>query len=493
MAEPAATVDVILGLIKAHGLRIAAVDERTDVGKLLRDAIVAAPDMRRVPGRRRGPKGVRVDLLHIGAPDGDALAELDRDWPALAPRALVIGEGAGRPALERAFRRYAEVGVLLLTLPEPALAALTESEELADGLAAAGWMAVPPVKARTPAPKGRSVRLLHRAAGPTPAPLTTGDTPEAVADALGAYAQQRRPGHIRRHLFEEAVVYGDMTLVGQEGLVREMRRLVDAERSKMTRARFADRPLPRVEAGLLIGVSSHSNYFHWVTESLFSLWLAKRSLGLGELPGVTPPLEPYAVETLTLLGLSDAVLAIAPDEARRFGQLVVLSPVFGDLASAPSSLILGLYDDLLGAALGGVRAPKPTRRLYISRADSLNRPLQHETALAAALESQGFETIVLSGRSLSEQARLFAEAAVVVGPHGAGLTNLGFCRPGTKVLELTPSHYFNSCFLGLSHIAGLDHRVYVGTAHGKTPLRHKRVWSVRLDEVLAVTDALVRD
>jgi capsular polysaccharide biosynthesis protein len=39
-----------------------------------------------------------------------------------------------------------------------------------------------------------------------------------------------------------------------------------------------------------------------------------------------------------------------------------------------------------------------------------------------------------------QQATLFASAATVVAPHGAGLANLVFCAPGTRVVELiTPA------------------------------------------------------
>jgi capsular polysaccharide biosynthesis protein len=37
--------------------------------------------------------------------------------------------------------------------------------------------------------------------------------------------------------------------------------------------------------------------------------------------------------------------------------------------------------------------------------------------------------------------RLMAEARLVVGVHGAGLTNAIFCRPGTAMLEITSTQY----------------------------------------------------
>jgi hypothetical protein len=78
------------------------------------------------------------------------------------------------------------------------------------------------------------------------------------------------------------------------------------------------------------------------------------------------------------------------------------------------------------------------RRIYISRQDSHVRRVLNEAALAPVLSEYGFETVELSRLSLDAQAALFGEASHVAGVHGAGLTNLLFARPGTKVLEILP-------------------------------------------------------
>ena len=45
--------------------------------------------------------------------------------------------------------------------------------------------------------------------------------------------------------------------------------------------------------------------------------------------------------------------------------------------------------------------------------------------------------------SVAEQVELFVYADVVVAPHGAGLTNLLFCREGTRIVEIFPPTYIN--------------------------------------------------
>jgi capsular polysaccharide biosynthesis protein len=48
--------------------------------------------------------------------------------------------------------------------------------------------------------------------------------------------------------------------------------------------------------------------------------------------------------------------------------------------------------------------------------------------------------------SYEEQVAIFANADVILAPHGAGLTNLTFCKPSTKVIEI-----FNTKFKGQVH------------------------------------------
>jgi capsular polysaccharide biosynthesis protein len=56
-----------------------------------------------------------------------------------------------------------------------------------------------------------------------------------------------------------------------------------------------------------------------------------------------------------------------------------------------------------------------------------------------------------------ESHRDFAEAAIVVGGSGSGLTGLAFCQPGTKVLELIPTDHVYPYYYTLCDAAGLEY------------------------------------
>jgi capsular polysaccharide biosynthesis protein len=102
--------------------------------------------------------------------------------------------------------------------------------------------------------------------------------------------------------------------------------------------------------------------------------------------------------------------------------------------------------------------PAPPRALiYISRRDSPARRVENEDEVIACLEPYGFKIVTLSGMSVAAQAALFASARAVVGPHGAGMANLLFCKPGAIVLEFFSPLYVNFCYWTLARGADLTY------------------------------------
>lgn len=97
------------------------------------------------------------------------------------------------------------------------------------------------------------------------------------------------------------------------------------------------------------------------------------------------------------------------------------------------------------------------RRIYIARSQARRRRLVDETALIERLAADGFAAITLEDMPFLDQVRLFAGADIVVGLHGAGLSNLVFASPGTKVLEFLPEAWPHPCFSQLAKRSNLDY------------------------------------
>ncbi len=99
-----------------------------------------------------------------------------------------------------------------------------------------------------------------------------------------------------------------------------------------------------------------------------------------------------------------------------------------------------IYDSVVGLFLENFSPRPQSRRLYISRNKATRRRILNEDALLPVLERHGFETLYLEDMSIREAAESFRAASHVLAPHGAGLANLIFAQPGTRVMEMHGAH-----------------------------------------------------
>ena len=191
------------------------------------------------------------------------------------------------------------------------------------------------------------------------------------------------------------------------------------------------------------------NYYHWLIEDLPLVLRAHASVPTTGLlafgPGITDRhrtvashLEVPLTEAPLLVRLQDQVLP------GRASDSFFIHPV--DLASLRN----------FGLSVTSGAAPRLENypdRVYVSRSRS-RRPLADEVRLKGLLSDAGFSVVHLEEMPWLEQIRHFQNAGIVAGPHGAGLSNLVFARPGTTVIELTVGSMFNRCFEWISNVAG---------------------------------------
>lgn len=86
----------------------------------------------------------------------------------------------------------------------------------------------------------------------------------------------------------------------------------------------------------------------------------------------------------------------------------------------------------------GFGLERASKRIYISRRLARMRRVANEAAIMRILKPEGFELYELESLSFADQFRLFSTAEVIVGPHGAGMTNIMAAPPGCKVIEFFP-------------------------------------------------------
>lgn len=102
---------------------------------------------------------------------------------------------------------------------------------------------------------------------------------------------------------------------------------------------------------------------------------------------------------------------------------------------------------------------KINNNIYIDRSDSKFSHCQiiNHAELKRYLKKKKFRIVKLTKQSFSKQIYIFWNANCIIGAHGAALTNLVFCRPKTKVLELKPFRHPGKYYQRISKINNLDY------------------------------------
>jgi len=99
-------------------------------------------------------------------------------------------------------------------------------------------------------------------------------------------------------------------------------------------------------------------------------------------------------------------------------------------------------------------------KLYISRPEGVRRGVANEAELLPILRKAGYTISPMEGLSVNEQSQLLARADVVISPHGGALTNMVFCQPGIKIVELFGRHVY-PFYYGLAQMCGHEYHAIV--------------------------------
>lgn len=226
------------------------------------------------------------------------------------------------------------------------------------------------------------------------------------------------------------------------------------------------------------------NYAHWITQCVPAIagYALEPEFADGIL--LLPDIGAAYEEALVLAGITlPEVVRVDLDHTLAVEELVYSSLLLHHFA--PSVLARRVFDRMVTAAMAQPEATTTTDRIYVSRVDSTARPMTNEDELVRLLARHGIEPLIPGTMSLREQVCRFRAASLVVGPHGAGLGNIVFCRPKSMIYELIPEHWINS-FVGpsINLFAQTSRMHYWADAHPSlgtfTQYGHQVPWTVDL-------------
>jgi capsular polysaccharide biosynthesis protein len=189
-----------------------------------------------------------------------------------------------------------------------------------------------------------------------------------------------------------------------------------------------------------------NNYFHWFTEAIPKLICLLRE---NKKPIVLLPAHydaAYQLRSLELLGF--------PFTNMGFESLVVKNLYLPDRLAPYTAqynpAVMKEISDLLKSKVDLSKTWGP--KIYLSRRKATQRKLINEEEVINLLKEYEFSILELEQYSLDQQISLMHNAEIFVSMHGAGLTNMIFCKPGTKVLELClENQVMDKCYFNLAN------------------------------------------
>ena len=224
-----------------------------------------------------------------------------------------------------------------------------------------------------------------------------------------------------------------------------------------------------INGSLLIltqGASGHNNYAHWMLDVLPRIKLLLSKMLISEIKNIyVTKLNKFQNQSFSFLGLKTFKI-IDPNIFRhvKADQIISVSHPyyfkktwFYAQSNLPSWIIKFLRNDISKK----VKSKKKSyKRIFIDRSDSLQNhsKLINNNEVIKYLKSKRFKCLRLTELNLKDQISIFKNCNTIIAPHGAGLTNIAFCKKNTKVIEIIPHDNKNYLFKRISKINKLKYK-----------------------------------
>ncbi|WP_161958337.1 glycosyltransferase family 61 protein [Natrarchaeobaculum sulfurireducens] len=176
-----------------------------------------------------------------------------------------------------------------------------------------------------------------------------------------------------------------------------------------------------------------TNYYHWMKETVPKLRYAREYESVTDIDItylVPSDVPSWLDETLDLLDIPETKIERATAPVYQIDRLLI--PSFPDRKPRNYQWT---RDVILNNASPDRDAIGAGNSIYISRKNAIERQVVNEREIATMLSKHGFERYFLENHTVQENVVLFNEADIVIGPHGAGLTDIIFSSNVT-VIEL---------------------------------------------------------
>lgn len=219
-------------------------------------------------------------------------------------------------------------------------------------------------------------------------------------------------------------------------------------------------PTPSNGLPIIISNDGWHNYWHVHAQSLLALFSIVTWDNIENTSVVCGHLNNWHREILELFGIHSKNILELKSEYNYYEKIIYPSAVdpraFINIDPRLKDVFAHMKRNTMSKfpALFEKELPK---LIYVSRGDAQHRKIKDEEGVIRALENIGFSVVTPGTLSYPEQVAFFSNAQVIVGLHGAGLTNIGYAPEGALLIELFDRNYMNYVYYVTSRICNLKY------------------------------------
>jgi capsular polysaccharide biosynthesis protein len=241
--------------------------------------------------------------------------------------------------------------------------------------------------------------------------------------------------------------------------------------------------LPVLNRAIVTMPAGAGTYGHFILDCVSGVVATMVVDKLRDGPYVFPPLVPWQLRHLELVGVTSPVIAAQP--IYQVSHLFFTNCMAHNLHS-PNVHFITMRDIQLSNTIG-YPPSEIGDFIYISRRNARLRSFLDEPELENRLASLGFSIVQPELYEVDQQIQIFHGASVIVGPTGSSFANVIYCRPHTLIVEIVPTPMAAYWVGWLCALTGSRWRPYY--CEGQS----QRSWAVQADmQFTTDKDQLIR-
>lgn len=192
-------------------------------------------------------------------------------------------------------------------------------------------------------------------------------------------------------------------------------------------------------------------YYHWMFDILPRVIKTVDVFGNSANIKLPEPIFKYQREWLDISVPNVSLSFFSSNGMGNLSSIVIPSSSTTGTITSPWAI------DLVRSLASNIKSTFDGTKVYIRRQGNISRKIVNEVEVEKALSRIGFISVDPALLSVKEQIILFKGAETIVSAHGSALSNIIFCRPGTKVVEIFGPYCGETCYPRIAAHMNLRH------------------------------------